>query len=335
MENTPSSFNKQSAAAWIQSQLTRLNMTLSGEIEEPHARPWSTVWRVPTTNGDLYFKATPSVLVYEPALTQTIGRQHPDQIPAVLAADWGQGWMLLPDGGQRLREILRSEGSSQRWETILPQYAALQITHINQLDPLLALGMPDRRLDKLPALLENLLADTGMLYIDEPDGITTAEYETLQGFLPRFSELCAELASYGIPHTINHGDLHDGNIFVKDGRYDASFGRYIIFDWGDCSAAHPFFSLRTTFASLENSLNLAEDDPIFEHLAHIYLQSWTDYAPMDNLLAAFGLARRLWALSSMLVWYRIVSSLEPSERGAYAVPVPALLQELLEANSLR
>ncbi len=320
-------FNKQAAIDWIQSQLTRLNITIIGDIEEPHTRPWSTVWRIPTSNGDIYFKATPSVLVYEPALTQTISRQHPDQVPAVLASDWEQGWALLPDGGQRLRELLRGEGSSRRWETILPQYAALQIAYINQLDPLLALGMPDRRLDKLPGLLEHLLTDTGMLYIDQPGGITTAEYETLQAFLSQFMALCEQLADYGIPHSINHGDLHDGNIFVRD-------GSAIFFDWGDCSASHPFFSLRTTFVSLENSLNIAEDDQIFDHLARIYLQSWTDYAAMEDLLAAFAIARRLWALSSMLVWYRIVSSLEPSQRGDYIEPVPALLQELLAANGL-
>lgn len=325
MENHPLQFDEDTAVAWIDSQLTQLNERRTGPIEKPHTRPWSAVWRVPTARGSLYFKATPSILNYEPALTQAISRQQPGQLLPILAADGERGWMLLPDGGQRLREILRAEGHSQRWETILPQYAALQIRHIDQLDPLLSLGMPDRRLDKLPALLQHLLADTGMLYIDQPDGITTAEYETLQGFLPQLAALCQQLASFGIPHTVNHGDLHDGNIFVAD-------GRYIIFDWGDCSASHPFFSLRSTFVSLENSLNIAEDDPILDHMARIYLQSWTDYTAREDLLAAFSIARRLWAMSSLLVWYRIVSSLEPAQRGEYAKPVPSLLQELLAAN---
>lgn len=334
MEELPSPFNKQAATAWIQSQLIRLNIPITGEIEEPHTRPWSAVWRVPTGGGDIYFKATPSILVYEPALTQALSQRFPGQIPPVLAADLAQGWMLLSDGGQRLREILRGEGHGRRWETILPQYAALQIALIDDLDPLLDAGMPDRRLDKLPQLFEQILADTGMLLLDQPDGITAVEYETLQEFVPQMRVLCDQLAGYGVPHSINHGDLHDGNIFVEN-------GRYIFFDWGDCSAAHPFFSLRTTFVGLENSLHVAEDDPLFDHLARIYLASWSEFDTMDNLLAAFAIARRLWAMSSMLVWYNILSRLTleqwgayPEQWGAYETAVPSLLQELLTANNL-
>jgi hypothetical protein len=38
--------------AWIGSQVT-----IAGEIEQPHVRPWSTVLRVPTTEGVAWFKA--------------------------------------------------------------------------------------------------------------------------------------------------------------------------------------------------------------------------------------------------------------------------------------
>ncbi len=327
MKNISPQLDTGAAEAWIDDQLSWLKMTRTGHIEQPHTRPWSTVWRIPTGAGDIYFKATPSILVYEPALTQALSQRFPDQIPPVLAADLAQGWMLLPDGGQRLREILRGEGHGRRWETILPQYAALQIAMIDHLDPLLDAGVPDRRLDKLPPLFDDLLADTDMLLLDQPDGITAAEYEKLIGFVPQMRALYTQLAGYGIPHTINHGDLHDANIFVGN-------GRYIFFDWGDCSASHPFFSLRSTFVSLENSLNIEEEDPVFDHLARIYLSAWAAYDTMDNLLAAFAIAKRLWAMSSMLVWYRIVSSLEPAQRGDYALPVPSLLQELLAANVL-
>ncbi|MBI3459947.1 hypothetical protein HY009_03340 [Candidatus Acetothermia bacterium] len=43
---------------WIHTQLERQGIRVNGLIEQPHVRPWSTVLRVPTTEGNIYFKAT-------------------------------------------------------------------------------------------------------------------------------------------------------------------------------------------------------------------------------------------------------------------------------------
>jgi hypothetical protein len=72
--------------------------------------------------------------------------------------------------------------------------------------------------------------------------------------------------------------------------------RPLFLDWGDSSIAHPFFSLRTVFVSIEYSFDLAEDDPRFAALAQSYLQPWTAMQTAANLTAAFQLARRLWSL---------------------------------------
>jgi hypothetical protein len=45
--------------------------------------------------------------------------------------------------------------------------------------------------------------------------------------------------------------------------------------------------------SIENTFGLEEDAPIFEELASGYLESGTVYEPRENLLEAFGIARRL------------------------------------------
>ena len=41
------------------------------------------------------------------------------------------------------------------------------------------------------------------------------------------------------PETIQHDDLHDGQVFVQD-------GRYLLLDWGDACVSHPFFTLAVT-----------------------------------------------------------------------------------------
>jgi hypothetical protein len=55
------------AKSWIHSALDKYNLQLTGEIEQPHIRLWSTVMIVPTDNGLLYFKA--SVFAHKTALT--------------------------------------------------------------------------------------------------------------------------------------------------------------------------------------------------------------------------------------------------------------------------
>ena len=51
--------------------------------------------------------------------------------------------------------------------------------------------------------------------------------------------LRASSRRFGIPETIQHDDLHDGQVFVQD-------GRYLLLDWGDACVSHPFFTLAVT-----------------------------------------------------------------------------------------
>ena len=58
--------------------------------------------------------------------------------------------------------------------------------------------------------------------------------------MPWVREACERArARFGIPETIQHDDLHDGQIFVRD-------DRYLLLDWGDACVSHPFFTLAVT-----------------------------------------------------------------------------------------
>ncbi|MBI5564518.1 MAG: hypothetical protein HY870_06465 [Chloroflexi bacterium] len=48
----------QQASEWIHVETDRQGLQLLGPIEQPHVYPWSTVLRMPTTDGRLFFKAT-------------------------------------------------------------------------------------------------------------------------------------------------------------------------------------------------------------------------------------------------------------------------------------
>ncbi len=54
--------------------------------------------------------------------------------------------------------------------------------------------------------------------------------------MPRVEATCRELVAYVIPETIQHDDLHDGQVFVSERALSH-------FDWGDSCVSHPFHSL--------------------------------------------------------------------------------------------
>ena len=195
-----------------------------------------------------------------------------------------------------------------------------------RLPDLLALGVPDRRVSVLPGLYERLLSDVDALRIDQPLGLSREQYRLLLDLSQRVVELCARLVQYHIPETLNHGDFHDGNVFVRGGRFS-------FIDWGDSCVSHPFYSLRTVLVSAEISLGLEENIPELRPLREAYLEPWTRYESREELLRALDLADRLASINGALTWHRPVSRPEGLPREEYAEPVPALLQEFLDAET--
>lgn len=310
------------ASAWIRAELARRGSGVSGPIEQPHLLPWSTVLRVPTLDGDLYFKATAPALAHEPALTQALARWRPDCLPRVLAIDRERGWMLMADGGTTLRRFIHSARDLQHWHRVLPLYAEVQIELAGRLHELLALGALDRRPATLPARYQQLLADAAALRIDLPEGLTSDEHRRLRELAPRFAAICAQLADYRLPETLHH----DGNILVRDGRYTFS-------DWGESCVAHPFFTLVVALRSVAYGLALAEGARELAQLRDVYLEPWTRFASREQLLAACKLALRVGMVCRALTWYRVVSSLEEPFRAEHAGAVPGWLQAFLNAET--
>jgi hypothetical protein len=286
------------AHEWIRVQLARLGAALTGPIEQPHVRPWATVMRVPTDEGLVWFKANAPVLAHEAAVVSVIAGRRPDRVPELLAADLERGWMLMGDGGLRLREIVERERSLRRWLELLPLYAQLQIDLAADADELVALGSPDRRLAVLGSQYEHLL-DHGV------EGLPEAE---LRGLTARVGEMCDRLASFGLPETIQHDDLHDGQVFVRD-------GRYLFFDWGDACVSHAFFTMAVTLEGvLAWGLDDVEGSEEIEPYRDAYLEPFAGYATRPELEEAHTIALRLGWLCRALNVHRLALGLERSVR---------------------
>lgn len=254
------------AHAWIAARVER-----TGEIEQQHVRPWATVMRVPTSGGDVWFKANDAALRHEVAVVERISARRPDVVPPLIGADAELGWMLMTDAGETLRSVSAREGSLGRWLDVLPRYASVQLELAGEVDALLAAGVPDMRLGTLPAAYAKVLDEVG------------AE-QRFRDAVPVVEALCDRLSAYGIPELLQHDDLHDGQVFVKD-------GRHLVLDWGDACISHPFFSLAVTVqGGLAWGLDDVEDSVDTAPFLAAYLEPFG--SPAD-LLPAAEIAMRL------------------------------------------
>ena len=309
---------------WIHAEAARHSIQITDPIEQSRQNPWSTVLIVPTTQEKLFFKATAPDTRYEATLTQMLAERYPDCLPEVVAIDATQGWMLVRDSGEPLRSTIRSTQNIQPWEPVITRYAGLQINMADHISEVLDMGVPDHRLEILPSLFSQLMGDEGSMMIGHEKGLTSAERQQIQDLAPRFPQLCTELAGLGIPASLNHGDLHDANILVKN-------GRNIFFDWGDATITHPFVSLRTHFVSIEMSLKLEEYSftPEMERILEMYLRSWKDYAPWETLRRAYQLSKPIATATKAIAWHKDISLLDDAAREEYAWIVPDLFREFL------
>jgi hypothetical protein len=253
---------------------------VTGQIEVIHRRPWSTVLQVQTDRGPLFFKASSPALSREPAITAFLARRRPNVVPMPLAVAAERGWMLMADAGARLRELIEEEGDVTRWVDVLPLYAGMQLGIADEVAELLALGAPDMRLAVLPKRYEALLDVLAALNAGDGGG-RAVDLAPLHDAVPRVAAMCAGLAGHGIAETIQHDDLHDGAVHVRD-------GRYAILDWGDACVSHPFFSMSVT---LEGVISWGPED----------VQNSVDTAPYrDAYLAPFAAGRDISELHEAL-----------------------------------
>jgi aminoglycoside/choline kinase family phosphotransferase len=224
----------------------------------------------------VWFKANTEELRYEALVTHLVSRRVPDRVPPLLADDVERGWMLMEDAGRRLREVIAEERDLSRWDDVLDGAADIARAVEPDVGELLAAGVPDLRLATLPEQYAELVE-------------TTDVDQRFRDAVPRVRELADELASYGVTETLQHDDLHDGQVFVTGD------DRQLILDWGDAVVSHPFFTLSVT---LEGVIAWGLDDVESSvDLAPLVARYLRRYAPdRPELIDAVPLALRLgWA----------------------------------------
>ncbi|HEX2133017.1 MAG TPA: phosphotransferase [Actinophytocola sp.] len=288
--------------SWMDDRLAAAGIARTGPVAEHRVRAWGTVLTAPTDRGPVWFKAPGPRTVFEVRLYEVLASVVPDRVLTPIATDTERGWLLLPDGGPTL------DGDPTVLAEVLPRYAALQRELASHVDSLLAAEVADMRPAAMPARFDEAV-EVARSSAEGPDD--HAAIDAVVAARPEFVSWCDRLAASPVPSSLDHNDLHPGNVFAAGTRF---------YDWGDAVVAHPFASMLVTLGILRVVHDL--DDATLHRLRDAYLEPFTDLAPRAELVAEVELACRVAKPARALVWERALAAGDGEYRRA---PLETLL----------
>jgi hypothetical protein len=279
------------SAEWIDASLKAAGLARTGEVELVRERSWGTVVSFETSGGRVWGKAPGANVAFEVPLYGLLATAVPDSVLVPIAIDRGRGWVLLPDGGRPIGEVLEGDALLDAFEAALPRYAEMQIALIPRVRELLDLGVADMRPARMPERLDEMLEEVPRLLPRVGREGDEGMLERVAGLRPEFAEWCEELEGSPVGASLDHNDLHHYNVLTGD--------RF--FDWGDAVVACPLASARALGF-------VPGGERIAERLRDAYLEPFTRLAPREELIPSLELACRVGAVARAFVWHRAVSA---------------------------
>ena len=229
------------ATGWIADQLEGVGREPAAEIEIRRLWGISALLRIPTSDGEAWFKAVFPHFHHEPAVTALLADLRPGVVPPVIATQPDEGWLLMETAGSPLRDDADADAGVLRAMASLGDVQ--DATH--HLHGLLeSLGCPRRPLSELAAELRQAVDEAEDLGGHRVSGARAA----------RVVEWVAAGAEWldglGLPDVLVHGDFHPGNVLR------GSMGLAIA-DWSDAAIAHPVMEIAPWFGEVRPELRPA------------------------------------------------------------------------------
>ncbi len=309
------------AEQWAESTLAEQGIAVTGSLEPVRAMPWSQVGRYPTQQGFIYFKQMAPLFAREPIVLAFLNAQDAT-VPRLIAHNSALHCFMMHDAGQPLRPLLKERYDAAIVCRALEVCAEIQQQAVPHVQTLLASGVADWRLMRLPDLLTHVLADVALM---QAESLELTERAALRAALPKLAALCTDLTDCGIPETLEHGDFHDNN-FMRQAN-----GALIINDWGDASISHPFFSLASCLESAGRNHNILPGDAIYERLKTAYLQSWHKLARAETCERAFQLALQIRPVQFAVNYSRLAYNVRCEPANYHAGWIANVLRQFLTA----
>ena len=279
--------------AWADAILHSLGRRRSGSAEQIKTWNLSSVWRLPTRDGDTWLKAVPPFLAHEGAVIGAIG---PPLVPELLGTEPGRALLADVPGADRFDAPL---------DLMLEMVAflvRLQTSWADRLPELLSLGVPDWRADRLSPALANLVARCG-------NEVSVENQRALDRLLAGLPDRWTAIDACGLPPTLVHGDFHPGN-------FRGEAGSLVLMDWGDSCIGHPLLDMTAMLERARDGRQRVREE---------WIQAWAEAVPGSDPARAAELLAPVALLRNALVYRNFLDQIEASEHPYHAADVPKWL----------
>ncbi len=193
------------------------SVDIHGEARQIRAWNLSSIWKLPTADGAVWFKGVPPFMTHEAAVLQLV-EGHP--VPRVIAAEGHRQLLQEMEG----HDGYRADGAQQH--AMIEALIRLQQDTMGRVNEFLAAGVPDFR----SAAIVKRLAD--FVHCVAPGDASLA------GLVAELPERLARVDSLGPSPALVHGDAHPGNCRIGT-------NPPVWFDWGDSFIGSPLFDVAT------------------------------------------------------------------------------------------
>ena len=310
------------ALEWLDARLCAAGVQRTGAVEQQHLRPWATALRVPTSRGVVWFKAAAPGTAFEVGIYPLLFRAAPRWVLEPLAIDVQRGWIVLPDGGPTVRSSIPAAEVLAVLAEVLPQYAELQLELAPHADELVTLGVKDMRAALLPQRFDEALHEAEHGARKRESAADLELCRRLRQHRPQFESLCRRLAGAPGPASLDHNDLHSGNIFLQPSEVPGRRVSARFYDWGDSVVAHAFSSLLVPLSLIREQYQLGADDPWLARLRDAYLDPFSSLGPRAELIAALELACHAGKVARALTWARALQCLHGEDANQHFARAP-------------
>lgn len=296
------------AVRWMDAALERRGISRVPTTPlQPRVRPWSTLLVADTTDqGRVWFKASVPEATPEVAVLRILRSAAPDAVPVVWADDAERGWLLMPEQGPVLRDVETPQTSLSLASSVLRRYAHVQRSSASVTAALVEAGVPMLSPREIAKQWQGLRL--------KPD--TTREVRMAAQRLERL----------GLPLTVQHDDLHSGNVFADGSAAGMHEAR--IFDWADASVAHPLCSLLVPLERAADGLDADEAAQAQARLKRAYFSCWSDHVSTATLDGAMDDALLVARVGRVLTWRRSLARATTEERRHWGAHGRKLIAEI-------